>query len=94
MTTIELDVDEANAIQDAWMKLDSNDSEDTKRKVFADMKKYPRAYFSLSSDGKLATAIVNGTPCNAPMDASECRKHYGHLCTSKLAWQCDKWIVL
>lgn len=89
-----LTVDEANKIQRLWMELRSEAPDAEKRKVFKAMERYPKRYFSLSSDGRMATAIVGGSPCNQPMPLEECRKHWGHLIKTNLAWQCPNWIEL
>jgi hypothetical protein len=89
-----LTVDEANKLQKLWMDLDYNAPEDEKKKVYRAMEAYPKRYFSVSSDGKMATAMIDGGPANIPMPLEECKKHWGHLITSKLAWQCPNWIEL
>lgn len=88
-----LTVETANEIQARWMSLDSSATEAEKQAVFKDMKKFPSCYFSISSDGKTASIIYQGSPLCRPMPLNECVKiPAASQVKTNLAWQSDKWI--
>jgi len=55
-------VDELNAIQDRWMKLDPHAPKAVKDEVFSLMKRYPEGYLSVSKDLKTANAMIAQSP--------------------------------
>lgn len=85
-------LDELNAIQQQWMKLDPTESTEAERqKVFAQMRRLPRAHCSVSNDGKQANVMVDGGPMWAlsrpTQDAVRWLKEFNHPGTrTDVAW--------
>jgi hypothetical protein len=59
-------VDELNAVQDEWMKLDSNGPEKEKNRVLALYAAViPKSYLGVSEDKMLAGLMIDGAPIYA-----------------------------
>lgn len=55
-------LEELNEIQRQWMALSSEAPKAEQQRVFALLKKYPRAHLSVSSDGKMAMPMIDSMP--------------------------------
>lgn len=93
-TSVKMTVARANEIQAEWMALDSSGPKSEITRVCRLMDECPKAYLSISPDGKLAAAMISGGPLCQGMPVQECWQHWGSKLNSEMAWQNCQWVDL